>query len=71
MTTYDFEITSPTDPDEVRDFITPDVVTERSQKKAGRDNRYKNYIIINKLKDDDKQTYLYITPYEITSSTNN
>ena len=27
--------------------------------------------IINKLKDDDKQTYFYMTPYENTSSINN
>ena len=27
--------------------------------------------IINKLRDGDKQTYFYITPYEIASSINN
>ncbi len=27
--------------------------------------------IINKLRDGDKQTYFYMTPYQITSSINN
>ena len=29
------------------------------------------FLIINKLRDGDKQTYLFMTPYKITSSMNN
>lgn len=50
VTTYDLEITSPKDPDEVRNFIRPDIVTEKSQKKLTKGDEYKNYIILNKLK---------------------
>ncbi len=50
VTTYDFEITSPKDPDEVRNFIRPDNITEKAQKNPSKGNEYKNYIILNKLK---------------------
>ncbi len=50
VTTYDLEITSPKDPDEVRNFIRPDIVAEKSRTMSSKDDGYKNYIILNKLK---------------------
>ena len=54
VTTNDFKIQTSIekpDPDQVESFIIPDIITLNSEEPSQRDkNRYKSYIILNKLK---------------------